>query len=269
MAMRLIRNIAAPVTVGLLACGCTATALRQTTLSVSGTVGSILERQALDNLAQFYDAPFSIPSQVVLSTGVVTIQDQLNTGVKLPYTVTLKNSKEADLNANFQWTAAWTITPVTDSGDLVRLQYLYRNAVRHVEKQSKALEELSSETKDTYLSFGPISIGGSFDIPAPAEKPVDCIEKPLSRFENCKAMERLLDKAGEWLRIDNAPPENASADTEKSYRGDPFVYKNRHTGHTIWVREREFSELMTYILFATPKSNETESQKPKPGFAFQ
>jgi hypothetical protein len=235
--------------------GCTSTALRHSTVSVSTSVGVILEQQVLENLSRIYDAPYSMPSQVVLSSGAIQVQNQLTSTLKLPYTVTAKNSKEADLGSNMQWQETWTITPVTDSEDMYRLQFLYQGAVKNLLPENKKPVDHVQ-----YLAFdaGPIHFGATIPI-------TDCVpttttaisdkKTPSSRFEDCTAIAKLLGDSKNWLAFDSPP--NPGSDQDVQHPADGFIERSVYgrTGRRIWVRPKEFSEFMLYVLFATPKSN--------------
>jgi hypothetical protein len=244
--------------------GCTSRALQRSTITVSSSVGAILEQQVLENLGRFYGAPYSMPSQVVLSQGVVQVQNQLTSTLKLPYTLTQKNSKEGDLGLNMQWQETWTIVPVTDSEDLYRLQYLYQGAVNNLLPPAQR-PTLHQE----FLAFdvGPIHLGGSFpkidckateDNSATKQSSGDNSQQP-SRFENCAEIAKLLQNSKDWLAIDLEPAQSESE--ESKYKADAFVYRNVYARHRIWVRPKEFSQFLLYVLFATPKSKADSSTK--------
>ena len=242
------RRVLCIALVGVALCfsACTSWALHRSTASVASSVGTIIEEQVVENLDRFYDAPYSIPSQVVLSQGVVQVQNQLTSALKLPYTLTQKSSKEGDLGANMQWQEAWTIVPVTDSEDIYRLQYLYRGAVRNIRSSRiKTDEEDERDFAPQYLPFSttPNDIGD----PLPGK----CPSPPSSIFENCDEIKALLGKSSEWLAFDRKP---AGSQADLQYAGDDFVTKRGNGIHRIWVRPREFSKFVMYVLYATPKS---------------
>lgn len=108
--------------------GCTSFVLRKSTESVTYTINTILEQQIADNLALFHGDGIPLPSQMVLGQGAITIQDNISPQFKFPYTNTRSSSKEGDLGASRQWQEAWSVTPVVDADDLLRLQYVYQCA---------------------------------------------------------------------------------------------------------------------------------------------
>ena len=229
--------------------GCASVALRHSTVTVSTSVGVILEEQVLENLSRFYDMPYAMPSQVVLSSGAVQVQNQLTSTLKLPYTNTLSSSKEADLGGTLQWQETWTITPVTDSEDIYRLQYLYQGAVVNLLPDNK-----KPRLHTAFLAFdaGLLHFGSSYQ--KKDCKPVDSKDETghTSQFEDCEAIVTLLSNSPEWLAIDVAPTPTSQQEAE--HPADPFVERPVYRGHRIWIRPKEFSEFMLYILYATPKS---------------
>jgi len=240
-------------------CSCTAVALRRSTVTVSSSVETILQEEILGNLGRFYDSPFAIPSQVTLSTGVVTVQNQLTSTLKVPYSLVQKSSKEEDVGANMQWQEAWTITPITDSEDLSRLQYLYSRAVSHVRKNQHA--ELSFNGTLKYLSFSTEAAGFGKTLEVPCPKP------PPSTFEDCDRIDSLLSKSQDWLAFDVKPGISPNEGTE--FADDHFVDMKTNAGHHIWARQREFSQFVLYVLYAVPKSKSTADQGKGLSFSIQ
>ena len=200
--------------------GCTSLLLRHSTNSVSSSIRQILQKQVLDNLGRFVDNPYTIPSEAVLTTGAIQIQSQVTGQMKLPYTVTRTTDKEVDPGANVQWQESWTITPVMDSSDLSRLEYLYQGAVSNA-RQVTAVVTPSAK----YFSFETHQghVASAF---------ISCKTPPPSPFEDCTAIDKLLANAPYWLASDAAPVQVGNANA------DGFVDEGNNGGHHIWVRPK-------------------------------
>ena len=254
----MLRVAIASLISSVLCIGCASSQLRGSTLAVSTSIGAIIEQQVLGNLAQSYDSPYSIPAQAVLTTGAIQIQNQATAALKLPYTHTAGSSKEGDPGITLQWQETWTITPVMDSEDLDRLQYLYSGA-------TMPLRPVPAKPLGHYLSFSVVKpkygeFAGSCDSPAPSKPGAP----PPSPFQNCAEINKLLADAPNWLRFDTEP---AGAGD----RSDPnsFTSKGRFGGHHIWVRPREFAKFTMYVLYATPNSQDTATTNKALSFSIQ
>jgi hypothetical protein len=116
-------------------CGCAGKLLNENTLMMSPSIGTVEERQVLQNLSKFVDNPWAIPGHVELANGQIQITNQLGANLKFPYSkvvngagaVTSKTlGYEADINpAQTQDQESYNLLPVTDSEDLRRLRALY------------------------------------------------------------------------------------------------------------------------------------------------
>jgi len=117
---------------------------------MSPSIGTVEERQVLENLAKFVKNPWAIPGHVELSNGQIQITNQLGLNLKFPYSKVLNGSgavtsktlgAEADVNpAQTQDQESYNLLPVTDSEDLRRLRALYHYAVCPGDRATFALE---------------------------------------------------------------------------------------------------------------------------------
>ena len=110
---------------------CTSTALRSSTISVGGTVGSILEQQALQNLGRFVDDHHAIPSHLIIGSGVVEVVNTAVPSIKETTTHAAANmvAREMLIPLTLTWKENWITTPVVSSNDLGKLQDHYKDAV--------------------------------------------------------------------------------------------------------------------------------------------
>jgi hypothetical protein len=116
---------------------CAGGMLNEATEHLGPSVGSLEEKQVLQNIGRFVDNPWAIPGHVELFNGQVQITNMVGVNAKLPYskvrtatsaTTTLGN--EYDLTpAQTQDQESYNLLPVTDSDDLRRLRALYQYAV--------------------------------------------------------------------------------------------------------------------------------------------
>ncbi|MGH6680732.1 MAG: hypothetical protein ACREDL_17800 [Bradyrhizobium sp.] len=219
----------------------------------------LIEQEVVENLLQFKEDPYSIPSSMVLSTGVITIQDQFTGTWKLPYSDTGGNAKEADLGGSRQFQEAWTITPVTDPADILSLQYVYGTAVLHASKGAKSRADNAQERALSIFSFrGTLSTSaneppkvGNCKSSSPGSQ---ARSNPPPSFQDCAQIENLLDSAATWLSF-------------RKKRG--FVREDGFPGDHVWVKPLQFSRFVMVVLNATPTTT-AAAQAAKPiAFAVQ
>ena len=126
---------------GLLICtvlaGCAGPLLNEYTDYLGPGVGTVEEKQILENLARFVDNPWAIPGHVELASGTIQVTNQVGlvgrwtnshgfTGANATQSV----GSEFDITpAQTQDQESYNTLPVTDSDDLRRLRALYNLAV--------------------------------------------------------------------------------------------------------------------------------------------
>jgi hypothetical protein len=127
----------------LLLVGCAGPVLNEYTVYLGPTIGSIEERQVLQNLGRFVDNPWAIPGHVELANGQIQATNQAGINLKYPFsaartsssvtsavTTVVTKGNEFDLNpAQTQDQESYNILPVTDPDDLRRLRAIYHYAI--------------------------------------------------------------------------------------------------------------------------------------------
>jgi hypothetical protein len=131
------------VVAGICLASCAGPLLNEYTEYLGPRVGSLEERQVLQNLARFVDNPWAIPGHVELSNGTIQATNMLGVNLKYPFSQAVTTSSvsaavttartvgsELDLNpAQTQDQESYTIVPVTDPDDLRRLRAIYHYAI--------------------------------------------------------------------------------------------------------------------------------------------
>jgi hypothetical protein len=125
--------------VSLVMSGCAGWQLKVVTVDVASSVNALYTEQAVTNMKRFIEDRDTIPSQVDISTGTVTLQNQASLGISIPYGNTVQrdvitlsqgtitnNPETINPGVSGYWQAAWTITPVGDAVTLSRLRALYK-----------------------------------------------------------------------------------------------------------------------------------------------
>jgi hypothetical protein len=171
---------------GVLLSGCAGQFLNESTLSMSPSIGTVEERQVLENLAKFAANPWAIPGHVELSNGQIQITNQLGVNLKFPYSKVLNGSgavtsktlgAEADVNpAQTQDQESYNLLPVTDSEDLRRLRALYHYAVCPGDKAAFAFEWALADQQFFRAS---VSAKGSAKPAAPRQTVSEVVRKDL------------------------------------------------------------------------------------------
>jgi hypothetical protein len=190
--MRLVAALGA----SLFLCGCAGKMLNENTLMMSPSIGTVEERQILQNLAKFVDNPWAIPGHVELANGQIQITNQLGANLKFPYTKVLNGAgaitsktlgDEADITpAQTQDQESYNLLPVTDSEDLRRLRALYHYAVCPGDRNAFSLEWGLADQR--YFRSAPTA-RASHTKSAAAKTPTlaDVIRKDLTDAEKTKA----------------------------------------------------------------------------------
>jgi hypothetical protein len=106
--------------------GCVTQAVNKETINVAATVADLQQQEVLDNIARFEANANALPSMVQIQSGIIQVADTINPTGKLTYQKIVPTI-EGDLGITRQWTANWTVNPVTDPSDLRRLRILFRN----------------------------------------------------------------------------------------------------------------------------------------------
>jgi hypothetical protein len=138
--MRWILLLAVP----MLATGCTQRLLTSSTLGAARSVADLQTQQVLDNLALIACRPDASPSQINISSGLVQVTDQANGTLVanfFPYSLASNNILSPSLSAQCGLVAQWSVSPVTDGGQLDTLRLSYR----------KALDPANPEIDDSIL----------------------------------------------------------------------------------------------------------------------
>ncbi len=172
--------------------GCAGQILNDTTLLMSPSIGSVEERQVLQNLAKFVNNSWAIPGHVELATGQIQITNQVGVNFKFPYSKVLNGAgavtsktigSEADVNpAQTQDQESYSLLPVTDSDDLRRLRALYHYAVCPGNPRAFALEWGIADQR----FFRPVS--SSAPAKPPKEKTLsDVIKEDLKKAQKTGA----------------------------------------------------------------------------------
>jgi hypothetical protein len=123
--------------------GCAGPLLNTYTEYLGPKVGSLEERQVLQNLAHFVDNPWAMPGHVELANGQIQATNQLGVNLKYPYSSVINSTsassvvtkgitrgEEFDINpAQTQDQESYNLLPVTDPDDLRRLRAIYHYAI--------------------------------------------------------------------------------------------------------------------------------------------
>jgi hypothetical protein len=138
----------------LAGCGLTALQLQQATDPLSDSVPELLTAQIAHNVIAKRFNPYALPAQVVVGTGQAQVSNQLI----LPMaTVNFEGIalRSIGLQNQNQWQQSWSVSAVTDIGDLQRLDALYRYAnnsdttftiCRFIEQYNRAIISQASVT---------------------------------------------------------------------------------------------------------------------------
>ena len=131
------------VCAGVVLCGCAGPFLNGYTDYLGPTIGTIEEKQVLQNLGNYLNNPWAIPGHVELANGQIQATNQLGINLKYPYsqvtgastatnilTTSTTRGSEVDLNpAQTQDQESYNLLPVTDPDDLRRLRAIYHYAI--------------------------------------------------------------------------------------------------------------------------------------------
>jgi len=121
--------------------GCASSQLNYNTMEIASTVESLQTRQVLYNISKFIDDPDTIPDQIVISSGNVSVTNSVTPNVS--GTVTQANVVAAARSAtrtvakvlstagSDQWTESWGVSPISDGDALRRLRALYLFVAHH------------------------------------------------------------------------------------------------------------------------------------------
>jgi hypothetical protein len=287
------------VVLSMLCTGCASTELKYSTISVSGSIGEIINQQVVANLVQAYVSPYAIPSQAVLSQGLIQIQNQASITTKLPYTVTRSNDKEIDPGLTFQWQEAWTIVPVMDAQDAARLEYLYVGATATLKRSqsqpepptSSGTSSIAPHSENSQLLEFPLNVYPQYKTERPdygtynnqycigpiynpqlpwssssgdsSKGKQPAISSTEDPFQNCKSINALLGDAASWLAI-----RKSSGQGEESGPAG-FADHGVVNGYHVWAEPKEFAQFVMFVLDATPNAQNTASSTKGVSFAVQ
>jgi hypothetical protein len=127
--------------------GCTASRLRQRTITQGSTLPELQYQQVLGNLAVFATNPSALPWHVNLREGTTQVTDSATAGALLdfgPPAVT-----QPQIFGSRTAVAQWGMSPVIDTTELQLLRIAYRRAFGAPDMPSaELLEELAHELKD-------------------------------------------------------------------------------------------------------------------------
>ncbi len=141
--------------------GCASTQLNYNTVDIASSSDQLIERQVLLNLAKVRNSPFAIPAQVSVPSGSVSTTNQLNPTFGAPLglqaTTTVANTVASafsatttrtaaspngtlSVTAGDQWSQNWSVVPLQDPGQLLRLRALYRFGAGLIDRGEFACE---------------------------------------------------------------------------------------------------------------------------------
>jgi hypothetical protein len=131
--------------------GCTASRLRQRTISQGSTLTELQYQQVLGNLALFATNPSALPWHVNLREGTTQITDSATAGALVdlgPPVVT-----QPQLFGSRTSVAQWGMSPVIDPTELQLLRIAYRRAHGIEEMPSEELlTDVAHEIKDQFAN---------------------------------------------------------------------------------------------------------------------
>jgi hypothetical protein len=117
--------------------GCAETALKKSTLDTAATVRDVNYQQVLNNLAMYVDDPYTLPSQVKLTGGLIQISDTAGPTYDFSMPNNMKVTQDIKMSLNRQWTEKWDVSPVVDPNDMRQLRQVYQWAVAGKTKDPK------------------------------------------------------------------------------------------------------------------------------------
>ncbi len=115
--------------------GCASTQLNSNTMEIASTVESLQTRQVLYNISKFIDNYDTIPDQISIGSGTVSVTNSVTPNISGTLTstnvitaaqsTTRAVSKVLGGSGTDQWNESWGIAPVSDGDALRRLRALY------------------------------------------------------------------------------------------------------------------------------------------------
>src|SRR5580704_11069348 len=78
--------------IGLLSASCAGPVLNEYTVYLGPTIGSIEERQVMQNLGRFVDNPWAIPGHIELANGQIQAMNQAGINLKYPFSTARTSS---------------------------------------------------------------------------------------------------------------------------------------------------------------------------------
>ena len=143
----------APLTASILVQGCQGTQLSITTLDIASIIEATQMRQTISNFSRTVKRPYTMPSQVLLSSGTVQVVNTINPGVSFPFTGMFSRTvgttstttssiagSGATLGGSVAWQENFIIQPLTDPFTLRNLNILYRVALNVREERSSIFD---------------------------------------------------------------------------------------------------------------------------------
>jgi hypothetical protein len=115
--------------------GCASAQLNYNTMEIASTVESLQTRQVLYNISKFIDDPDTIPDQIAISSGTVSVTNSVTPNISgtlaqsnvvaAARSATRTVTKLLSAAGSDQWTESWGISPISDGDALRRLRALY------------------------------------------------------------------------------------------------------------------------------------------------
>jgi hypothetical protein len=121
--------------------GCATAQLNYNTMEIASTVESLQTRQILNNISKFIDDPDTIPDQIAIGSGNVSVTNSVTPNVSgtlsstnvvaAARSTTRVVSQVLGASGSDQWTESWGISPISDGDALRRLRALYLFVANH------------------------------------------------------------------------------------------------------------------------------------------
>lgn len=108
--------------------GCTSVQLQESTLGQGKTFTDLEYTMVLDNIAMFTAHHDSLPWQLQLTQGSISINDSINPSFNYTWSTI---SRTLGISASRGWQEGWTVVPVVDNSQLKSLQSIYQSNVDH------------------------------------------------------------------------------------------------------------------------------------------
>jgi hypothetical protein len=238
-------SIAAITAASVILFGCASAQLNYNTIDLASSSSRLITSQVLYNLAQFRSSPFAIPAQVSIPSGSATTTNSVTPTISVPLTSSLTtviansaaapaffstSNTHAKPNGTIggsvadQWSQNWTVTPLDEPDQLLRLRAIYRYGAGLIDRAEFTCEyPLVQENK---------SSGGS------GQQSVN-------------------------INI-NGVTASAGVESNKPANSDEYSYKNAPCKSNIGTPDPSFLKLPTCIICEYPSDQPKPPKKPKP-----